>query len=122
MPWSMAGWREALLIAVAILAAYLGYALYRLARTQERPQAVPAPRDDSPWRERIEDELAALRAELAGMRAEIEGLRAMRAVSPQYGEAVELAGQGLSAQDIAARCGISVGEAELVRALSRKGE
>jgi hypothetical protein len=68
----------------------------------------------------MREELDALRAEVAALRQEMGGIKAARNVAPQYGEAMTLAGQGASAQDIAERCGISVAEAELVRALGQK--
>ena len=68
----------------------------------------------------IETELAELRGEMAALKEEVSLLKAARNVSPQYGEAVTLAQKGMSAQQIAERCGISVAEAEMVCALSRR--
>jgi len=67
----------------------------------------------------VEMEVQRMRDEMERMRAEMEELRAARRVSPQYAEAMELAQRGLTAQDVADRLGISLGEAELVHALSR---
>jgi hypothetical protein len=69
---------------------------------------------------RMRDELSALSDELADLRKEMDALRAARHVSPLYGEAIVLAQQGLDARAIAERCQISIGEAELVLALSRR--
>jgi hypothetical protein len=71
---------------------------------------------------RMRDELTSLGDELVGIRQELELLKASRNVSPLYGEATGLAQQGLDARSIADRCDISIGEAELVAALSRKQE
>jgi hypothetical protein len=60
-----------------------------------------------------------LRAELAHLTEEMRYLKAARNVSPLYGEAIALAQQGVPAAGIADRCGISIGEAELVAALAR---
>ncbi|MEC5387466.1 DUF2802 domain-containing protein [Uliginosibacterium sp. H3] len=60
---------------------------------------------------RLSDDVARLREELAA-------LRAASRVAPAYAEAVSMVQRGLDAQAIAERCGISVAEAELVRALS----
>lgn len=46
-------------------------------------------------------------------------LQTAQTVSPLYGEAMALARRGLDPAGIAGRCGISVGEAELVASLSR---
>lgn len=120
------GWREAALVAVIIVAAYLGYALMRLS--QLRPK--PAPPPDGAAQDfavkqfvaGVEAELKQMRSELAALRADVERLKTARAVSPQYSEAVTLAEKGADAQSIAARCGISVGEAELVLALTQRQE
>lgn len=70
-------------------------------------------------RSEMEIEIRRLRKEIEAMRAEMEELRAARHVSPQYAEAMELSQRGLTAQDVADRLDISLGEAELVHALSR---
>jgi hypothetical protein len=67
----------------------------------------------------MEMEVQRMRSEMEHMRSEVEELRAARRVSPQYAEAMELAQRGLTAQDLADQLGISLGEAELVHALSR---
>ncbi len=67
----------------------------------------------------VEVEIQRMRDEMERMRREMEDLRTMRRVSPQYAEAMELAQRGLTAQDVADQLGISLGEAELVHALSR---
>jgi len=71
------------------------------------------------FRSTLETELQQLRSDVAGLREELKLLKAARRVSPQYNEAMMLAQRGIDAQGIAAQCGISVGEAELVLALSR---
>lgn len=70
-------------------------------------------------RSEVEMEIERMRDEMARMRAEVEAMRSARRVSPQYGEAVELAQRGATAQQIADQLGISLAEAELVQALSR---
>jgi hypothetical protein len=68
----------------------------------------------------LRGDLARLSDEVAEVREGIEVLKASRNVSPLYSEAMGLAQQGHDARSIAGRCGISIGEAELVVALSRK--
>ncbi len=70
-------------------------------------------------RTEVETEIQRMRDEMERMRREMDDLRSMRRVSPQYAEAMELAQRGLTAQDVADQLGISLGEAELVHALSR---
>jgi len=67
----------------------------------------------------MEMEILRLRNEMEAMRAELEELRAARYISPHYAEAMTLSQRGLTAQDVADRLDISLGEAELVHALSR---
>ena len=74
---------------------------------------------DHLFRTTLESELQQLRSEVASLREELKVLKAARRVSPQYNEAMMLAQRGIDAGSIAAQCGISVGEAELVLALSR---
>lgn len=67
----------------------------------------------------LREEVGRLRAELEDLRGELGHLKATRNVSPQYADAMTMAERGLTAQDVADRCGISLGEAELIWALSR---
>lgn len=67
-------------------------------------------------------EIGALQLEIASLRAQLEEAAAgASSVSPEYSESLRLAGQGMTADEIAARCGITVAEAELVLSLSRSG-
>jgi hypothetical protein len=61
-----------------------------------------------------------LAEELNRVRDELSALRAASRVAPAYAEAVSMVQRGLDASAIAERCGISVAEAELVRALSEQ--
>lgn len=63
--------------------------------------------------ERQHDELRAVRAQL-----DAEARAQAPATSPEYSEALVLAEQGLDADAIAGRCGISLAEAELVLSLA----
>lgn len=95
----------------------------------DKPQIAAAPAqafDAHLLRSAMEAEIQALKAEtarladeLARQRDEMENLKAARHVAPQYSEAMSLAQSGHEAGSIANRCGISIGEAELVAALAR---
>jgi hypothetical protein len=87
------------------------------ARAAETPQG--ASFGVELMRSQVDQELRQLREEVATLREELVELKAARRVSPQYADAMALAQRGLTAQDLADRCGISLGEAELVWALSR---
>lgn len=69
--------------------------------------------------QRLQREGATLREELARLSEEVVRLKSTRSVSPIYNEAMSLAQRGLEATSIADRCGISMGEAELVAALAK---
>lgn len=107
-------WPATALLAAALLGALLvGLAWFRAGRRAK------ASSPELAWRAEIEDELRAMKEEVVRVREEIGQLRAARGVAPQYGDAMALAESGLDAPAIAARCGISVAEAELIRALGR---
>lgn len=79
---------------------------------------------------RLERDLTATREELDALRtafaqtrdsllAEVERLKAGQRVSPTYGDSLQMAMSGSTAEEIAARCGIARAEAELVLSLAR---
>lgn len=134
------GWREFLLLAVVIAAVWLGLSLLQLRRLP-KPRSAAAPitliRSEEPvvadappvepapgpvfaehlaWT-RLEADVAQLRAEVAAMRIELSELREAPRVSPYYAEAADLVRRGYDARGVAAECGISVAEAELVLAM-----
>jgi hypothetical protein len=119
MDLGVMGWKDAALIAIVVVAAYLGYALLRLSRLRGRGEAGGAFAEQQ-FVKTMEAELSTLRQELAAVRDEVERLKAARHVAPQYADAMALAQRGADAHTIAERCGISLGEAELVRALGKK--
>lgn len=71
---------------------------------------------------RMRHEIGTMRSELGGIAEELRQLKATRNVAPIYSEAMTLAQHGEAPAGIAAQCGISVGEAELVAALVRSGK
>ena len=96
-------------------------------------EAVPVGLADEVLRRVLEQELAQLREEVDAMRGELAALRsdmhqelaslrASQAVSPIYGDAMQLAVSGYDAAAIAERCGIARAEADLVVALAKSQE
>lgn len=69
-----------------------------------------------------QQEIARLVEDLNTLQDEAERARVQPTSSPEYSEAMVLAAQGLNAEMIAARCGITLAEAELVLSLARRGE
>lgn len=88
-------------------------------RAEERETQVSPQFGEQLFRSSVESELERMRGEVADLKETIAQLKAARRVSPQYNEAMALAQRGMSKQNIAEECGISIGEAELVLALSR---
>ena len=147
MDFSGIGLRDLILVGLALAAVYLLVALLRLAQINRRrhrdtapaspPKQEPKPAKEASepesalasgqasafgeqlFRSGVEAELQQLRGEVAALKEELKLMKAARRVSPQYNEAMMLAQRGRDAQEIADQCGISVGEAELVLALSR---
>jgi hypothetical protein len=68
----------------------------------------------------LQSQQSKLVKEVIRLREELSAVRAASRVAPAYAEAVSMVQSGLDAQAIAERCGISVAEAELVRALSEQ--
>lgn len=69
-----------------------------------------------------QDEINRLVQDITALQDELERLREQPTSSPEYSEAMVLAAQGLNAEMIAARCGITVAEAELVLSLARRDQ
>lgn len=71
----------------------------------------------------LRDEVDAIRGELAAlredMRQEVAHMHSAQAVSPVYGDAMQMAAAGYDPVMIADRCGIARAEAELVVALAK---
>ncbi len=125
MDFSAFGWREGVIAAAALIGIYASFIIIRLSRLSSKQPPAPWKQDpaifgEQIFRDGVDAELAELRGQIDAVKGEVEKLKAARNVSPQYGEAVTLAQQGLDVLSIAERCGISVSEAELVWALSQK--
>lgn len=96
-------------------------------------EQAPAGLAEEILRQSLEQELAQLRDEVDALRGELAALRedmlqefahiqAAQAVSPIYGDAMQMAAAGYEPAMIAERCGIARAEAELVVALAKSQE
>ncbi|MFB1031588.1 MAG: DUF2802 domain-containing protein, partial [Thauera sp.] len=95
-------------------------ARFELERENSRlRQALQAQRDLVALQQ---SEIDRLVEDITALREELDAQAASVASSPEYSEAMVLAAQGLNAEMIAERCGITLAEAELVLALGRDGE
>jgi hypothetical protein len=115
-------WRELLIVVVLFLAVYIAEMLLLTRSRRNIGWRI--------WRKGVEvnaqsHEVEALRAELSQLREHVAKLQAefdkMKsvAVNTPYSQAIQMAQQGLDANQVAASCGISRGEAELIVALYR---
>lgn len=116
-------WRELLIAVILVLAVYVaellllvrsrksgGASVWRRRDAAAQPQALQA----------LEAEVAQLREQVAKVEAELERLKAVpQPAATPYSQAIQLAQQGLDVNEVAASCGISRGEAELIVALHR---
>lgn len=140
--------RDYLLLAAILVALYLLVQVFRLRKSVARRSA--GDRTPPPTRSRTEPvsvgeeisdedfanqlakssmsldlaqlrrETVALRSDIARLGEEVEQLKATQNVSPVYSEAMRMAERGELPAGISARCGISLGEAELVAAMARR--
>lgn len=68
------------------------------------------------------DDLAELRAEVDRLRLEIQSIKTSGVVASPYNQGLNMAQQGFGAADVAASCGLTRGEAELLVALFTKSK
>ncbi|MCS6785943.1 MAG: DUF2802 domain-containing protein [Thiobacillaceae bacterium] len=117
-------WRELL---VAVILASLIYLLEAAVFTRRRRMQsdtaaqTPAAGPDAQAVAELRAEVAQLSRRLEQLEARLQQNAPQREDDTPYGRAVRLAREGLSAQELASRCGISRGEAELIIALNRVG-
>lgn len=100
----------ALAVAVVLLAnAALWFVFGKTLLPRARPPARRAPLPP--------DELTELRAEVEILKAQIQTMKAPHSEVSPYSQAQAMAQEGYGAAEVAARCGITRGEAELLVAL-----
>jgi hypothetical protein len=117
-------WRELLVVVILVLAVYVAEMLLFIRSGGQRPRlwrrdAQPAGASGREVRV-LREELAELRNEMAELRGEMEVLKSMQAAgNSPYSQAIEMAKEGHDVGEVAAACGISRGEAELIVAVHR---
>ena len=131
-------WRELLVVLVIVLAVYIAEMLL-LIRASRRPgmklwQRGALVSSQQAELNALQAEISALRNDLESVRASVAQLRqpppapmgGMAAASggglTPYAQAIQLARQGCDVGEVAMRCGISRGEAELIVAMHRGSE
>lgn len=117
-------WRELLIIVVLVLAVYVAEMLLLMRFGSARRFSFGRKDSDGAMQVRVPasvtEELASLKEKVASLEREVQHLKtsSQHNVTP-YSQAIQLAQQGLDAGEVAASCGISRGEAELIVALYR---
>lgn len=116
-------WRELLIGAVLVLAVYIAEMLLLMRSAKPRGWRVWHKGAEAHAKSRelqsLELDLSKLHEQVARLQAEIEQLRAQQIAVTPYTHAIQMAQQGLDVSEVAASCGISRGEAELIVALHR---
>ncbi|MBI1396954.1 MAG: DUF2802 domain-containing protein [Betaproteobacteria bacterium] len=118
-------WRDFLIAVIVVLAVYVARLVVLLRDPDvRRPfwRRSPRQRPESFAIAPLREEIVELKRQIAELRVEVE---ALRAVAPKenptpYASAIQLAKGGEAPLAIAAQCGISRGEAELISALYRR--
>lgn len=119
-------WRELLVVVILVLAVYVAEMLLFMRSGGKRQRLKPWRREESSRsssaRETrlLQEEMEDLRNELAELRGEVEVLKTLQASgNSPYAQAIEMAKEGHEVGEVAATCGISRGEAELIVAVHR---
>lgn len=110
-------WRELLIVVVLVVGVYAAEVLLLTRHGQKL-----AAKGDNREREsrELELDIERLHARFDQLQAEIDKLKSNQDnVARPYGEAVKLAEGGMDIDQLAANCGISRGEAELIIAVNR---
>ncbi|WP_084658532.1 DUF2802 domain-containing protein [Chitinimonas taiwanensis] len=116
--WWQIGWQWWLGLLLSLGCLGLTVALWRQLRMAAATNAQLLTRMDL-----FEDQLTALRRELAGLSdASQPQPEAAEPAETAYAQAIRLAKQGMDSSAVAAGCGISRGEAELIVALYRASQ
>lgn len=116
-------WRELLIAAILILAVYIAEMLLLMYASKSRGfrlwQRGAAASSQSREIEVLQAEMAQLREQIARLQDNLEQIKAASNAATPYGQAMQMAQQGLDPGEVAASCGISRAEAELIVALQR---
>ena len=116
-------WRELLIVVAVVLAVYIAEMLLLLRSKRGAKPSKAEPVEPELMRfGRIDDDIEQLREQVLALKAEIQELKEAPQAdfhTPQtpYSQAIQLAKQGVTIAEVAAQCGISRAEAELIVAM-----
>lgn len=114
-------WRELLVVIVLVLAVYIAEILLLMragGKIGWRARLINNEGGQRAELDALQGKVADLHERLEKIQAEIEEMKQTQ-VSTPYSKAIQSAQQGLDASQLAANCGISRGEAELIVALHK---
>jgi len=116
-------WRELLIGAVLVLAVYIAEMLLLMRSAKPRGWRIWQRGAEANAKSRevqsLELEFTQLQERVDRLQKELEQLKAQQAAVTPYTHAIQMAQQGLNVKEVAASCGISRGEAELIVAMHR---
>lgn len=118
-------WRELLIVVAVVLAVYVAEMLLLLRSKRGGRRWRPDATSTQPRLDALESEIEQLREQLLHFKEQIDQLKASPppqanvSSSSPYSQAIQLAQQGADVSEVAANCGISRGEAELIVAMHR---
>ena len=116
-------WRELLIVIVLVLAVYIAEMLLLMRSGKNRGlklwQKGLLAHSQTRALDHMEEEISHLREQISRLESEVEQLKSAQPAATPYSQAIQMAQQGADAGELAANCGISRGEAELIVALYR---
>ncbi|BAN35465.1 hypothetical protein SCD_n01644 [Sulfuricella denitrificans skB26] len=116
-------WRELLIGAVLVLAVYIAEMLLLMRSAKPRGWRIWQRGAEAHAKSRevqsLEMEFAQLQGQVDKLQKELEKLKTQQVAVTPYTHAIQMAQQGLNVNEVAASCGISRGEAELIVAMHR---
>ncbi len=109
-------WRELLVVVAIVLALYVAELIWFMGLSKKSRLSGQSP-EHSADLIALKTEVAELQTQCDNLQKTLEQLRNSQYAHPRYGQAIQMAQQGLEAANVADGCDISMSEAELIVAL-----
>ncbi len=118
-------WRELLIIVAVVLAVYIAEMLLLLRTNRGFRRWKPEAEVEQPRIAELESEIEQLREQILAIHQQLEDrpipqpqyVSSLSSPSTPYSQAIQMAQEGRNIDEVAAGCGISRGEAELIVAM-----